>query len=137
MIDYIVSQFGEISKKAIVRYSSSYGTTPQNVQFSFSLQKDKDDYDVVYKMYNNYKKVEDVTFLNILGVRIDIRGYSAFVPMFIKKNLLQFAQELETDNQNVFVMLYLNEENKLQLSLYNLGQYVRSFQLEDLFTNET
>ena len=95
------------------------------------------DYNVVYRMYNNYKKVEDVTFLNILGVKIDFKGYSVYAPPFIKKTLLRFANELSSDNQNVFVMLYLTDENDLQLSLYNLGEYVKNFDLEELFTNET
>ena len=109
MVDFIASQFREISKKAIIRFSSSYNTTPQNVQISFSLtpkvvetEEGKSmDYNVVYRMYNNYKKVEDVTFLNILGVKIDFKGYSVYAPPFIKKTLLRFANELSSDNQNV------------------------------------
>jgi hypothetical protein len=34
-------------------------------------------------------------------------------------------------------MLYLNDENALKLNLYNLGELVKSVELEDLFTNET
>ena len=138
MIDYIISQFSEISKKAIKRYSSSYNTTPQNVQLSFSLAPEgKDDFQVVYRMYNNYKKIEDVTFLNILGTKLDIRGYSFIAPPFIKNTLVRFANELSVGYQNVFVMLFLDEENNLMFSLYNLGQHIKNFQIEELFTNET
>lgn len=146
MIDIIVSQFREISKKAINRFSGSYDTTPQRVQISFSLKaievedenKQKNvDYNVVYRVYKDYQKVEDVTFLNILGVKIDFKGISIFAPPFIKKTLLGFAKELGSDNQSVFVMLYLTDEDDLQLSLYNLGQHVKNFGLEELFTNET
>jgi hypothetical protein len=139
--EFISSQFREISKKAIIRFSGSYNTTPQNVQISFSLksiiEEEKIDYDVVYKVYKDYQKVEDVTFLNILGVKIDFKQYSLFAPPFIKKTLVKFANELSADYQNVFVMLFLTEENDLQLSLYNLGQFVKHFELEELFTNET
>ncbi len=133
MIDIIVSQFGEISKKAIKRYSSSYGTTPENVQISFSLDADGE---VIYRVYNNYKKIEDVTFLNILDVRIDFKGYSFIAPPFIQKTIVRFANELGVKIQNVFVMLYLNE-NALKLNLFNMGEFVKSFELEDLFTSET
>jgi hypothetical protein len=145
MIDFIVSQFSEISKKAIKRFSGTYGTTPQNVQISFSLKpivvevenEKKVDYDVVYKVYKDYQKVEDVTFLNILGVRIDFKGYSFIAPPFIQKTLVRFANELGVNNQNVFVMLYLNDDNALKLNLFNLGEFVKSVELEDLFTDET
>jgi hypothetical protein len=146
MIEFIVSQFSDISKKAITRFSGSYETTPQNVQISFSLKpiivedenkEKKVDYDVVYKVYKDYQKVEDVTFLNILGVRIDFKGYSYIAPPFIQKTLIRFANELGVNCQNVFVMLYLNDENALKLNLYNLGELVKSVELEDLFTNET
>jgi hypothetical protein len=134
MIDIIVSQFGEISKKAIKRYSSSYGTTPENVQISFSLDADGE---VIYRVYNNYKKIEDVTFLNILDVRIDFKGYSFIAPPFIQKTIVRFANELGVKIQNVFVMLYLNDDNALKLNLFNMGEFVKSFELEDLFTAET
>lgn len=134
MVEFIVSQFSEISKKAIKRYSSSYGATPQNVQISFSLDVNGE---VIYRVYNNYKKVEDVTFLNILDVRIDFKGYSFIAPPFIQKTLVRFANELGVNNQNVFVMLYLNDDNALKLNLFNLGEFVKSVELEDLFTDET
>jgi hypothetical protein len=134
MIDIIVSQFSEIIKKAIKRYSISYGATPQNVQISFSLDADGE---VIYRVYNNYKKIEDVTFLNILDVRIDFKGYSFIAPPFIQKTIVRFANELGVKIQNVFVMLYLNDDNALKLNLFNMGEFVKSFELEDLFTSET
>jgi len=64
---------------------------------------------------------------------LDFKGYSLFVPKFIKGALERFCEEENIDKDKVRVVLNFNADNDLLLFLYNNNEFVKQVELESLF----
>lgn len=131
MIDFISSEFRKISIKAIERYSKQLGCEKKSVQLFLGLDADGNN---IYGYLQNYTSAKKITFLNLLGVKIDFKGYSMIAPQFIKKALGNFAKSLECEQKDVRVVIILNDDNVL-LWLYKNGSSVKKINFEDLFAD--
>jgi hypothetical protein len=74
---------------------------------------------VKYSLLKEYRPFKEVTFNQILNVKIDFRGYSMIVPPFIKDTINKYSEKLTTSAQNLFVMCVIKRENEIALFLYN------------------
>jgi hypothetical protein len=132
MIDIILEKFTEISKKCLDKQSKELGVDKKNVQLIFKLNL-KDE--VEYLITENCKPKKVLTFLEVLGVRIDFKGYSLFVPKFIHGALHRFCKEgIQPDK--VSVMLFCGNSDKLIMWVYNGSTPVKQITLQSLFNEE-
>jgi hypothetical protein len=69
-------------------------------------------------MCNDFKDVEQVTFLNIMDKRMDFFGYEGLASPFLKKALGIFATEVgcEVSEVNCFIMKH---KDTVGLAFYN------------------
>jgi len=129
MIDFISGEFKKISKNAITRIANELNDSSANVQLVLSLN---DDGDNGYTALHNYRVHKKLTFLQLLGVRIDFKGYSLIAPPFIRKALHSFAEAEGVDVSKINVMI-LENNGDVVLFLYVGGNALRQIVFEDLF----
>jgi len=146
MIDFILGKFTEITSNCLEKNAKEYGTQKSKMQLVFKLGNDGE---VEYLIYKDYQFIKKVTFLQVLGVKLDFKGYSLFVPNFIKGALERFSGEFEIDRDKVKTMLYFGnikvfdeitrdemDKEGLIIWLTNDNQYVKQVELESLFDSE-
>ena len=71
--------------------------------------------------------------MEVLGVKLDFKGYSLFVPNFINGALNRFCDEATITTENVRVVLSFDEKDNMTMWLYNASTYVKQVTLESLF----
>ena len=130
MIDFISEKFTEISSKCLDRYSKEYKAKKINMQLVFKLNQDSE---AEYLIYKDYQPQKNISFMEVLGVKLDFKGYSLFVPKFIKGALERFCEEYNINKDKVIVLLNFNGNNELLLFLYNSNEFVKLVELESLF----
>jgi hypothetical protein len=128
MIDFILAEFTKICKKAIEKFSNELQKPKEDVAITFNLNQDNE---VIYRLLKDFKFEKEVTFMEILGVRIDFKGYSMLVPPFIQKSLIGFCDEYKIEPSKVNVMVLLVQE-KICLVLFNDTEQVKQIKLDDL-----
>jgi len=127
MTDFIVDKFNEIVYNACERYGRENELSGDKMQILFRLNEEDD---VEYDLLREYKKVKNLTFNEILNVKIDFRGYSIIVPSFIKQTLKSYSEQLETSPTNLSVMCVIAEK-KVVLCLYKGFDFVKQISLEE------
>lgn len=130
MIDIICKKFNEISKNCITRNAKELGVESTKVQLVFKLGFSGE---AEYLIYKEYKPIKALKFLEVLGVKLDMYGYSLYVPNFIKSALNRFCDEHKIGRDKVRVLFNLNQSGNLIGWLYNDSQYVKQFELASLF----
>ncbi len=130
MIDFISNEFKKISTKALDRFANELKVDRKDIQVLLKLDKNGD---AAYDLMQGYKKVRELTFMNILGVKIDFKGYSLIAPDFIAKSLTQFSSDLEISNSAVSVMIVAKGNEDIAMWLYNGGAAVKKIEIEELF----
>lgn len=133
MIDFILGKFTDITLKCLERNSKSFGVEQKEVQLVFKFNNAED---VEYLIMNNYKPQKVLSFLEVLGVKLDFKGYSLFVPKFIGGALNRFCVEHKIEKSKVSVLLQCNTKNELIIWLYNANQPIKQVELESLFDSE-
>lgn len=133
MIDFITEKFTDITSKCLDRNAKDNNTTKQKMQLVFKLG---DVEEVEYLIYKEYQPLKVVSFLDVLGVKLDFKGYSLFVPKFIKGALDRFCKEHDISRQNVRVVLSFNDKNDLIMWLYDSNKYIKAITLESLFDGD-
>ena len=133
MIDFITEKFTEIVSKCLEKNAKDYVTKKTNMQLVFKLNGEGE---AEYLIYKDYQPQKVVSFLEVLGVKLDFRGYSLFVPNFIKGALNRFCEEDAIDKDKVRVVLNFNNNNELLIFVYNNNQFVKQVELESLFDGE-
>jgi hypothetical protein len=128
-MEIIVDKFNEIIYKACERYGKEEGLDRNKMQVLFSLD---DEGEVKYSLLKEYRPFKEVTFNQILNVKIDFRGYSMIVPPFIKDTINKYSEKLTTSAQNLFVMCVIKRENEIALFLYNDKKPVEEIVLAEI-----
>jgi len=130
MLDFITENFTKITSKCLDRYAKECNTSKKNVQLIFKLGTDDEPEYLIYKEYKPYKVL---TFLEVLGVKLDFKGYSLFVPKFIRGALNRFCDEHSIEKSKVKVVLFFNPDSKMNMWLYNNSECIKSVELIELF----
>lgn len=136
MEEFIISETTKIFSKAIKRFGKNDKVDPQDVSILMCLEEQGDDTNLVFKICHNYQVVKETTMMGILGVLIDLKGYSLLVPPQIKKILENFQQELNSKKVEVCVYLHREEDDEVIYFLFNEGQLVKQFLLQDVLKLE-
>jgi hypothetical protein len=134
MIDLIQSEFRKIVLKCINRYAKDKALSVDNVQLMLGLNGIENTYNIL----ENYAKKQELSIMEVLGVKVDFLGYSKLAPPFIAKSLKRFGERLKTSDVEVMCVVGKNEKNKeiINLYLYKSGEYVETLEFEDLFNEE-
>jgi hypothetical protein len=133
MLDFITEKFTELTSKCLDRNAKEYNAKKKDMQLVFKLDSEGD---VQYLIYREYKPEKVVTFLQVLGVKLDFKGYSLFVPNFIKGALGRFCESDKIDKDKVRVILNFDERNNMNMWLYNNSSFVKQITLDSLFDTE-
>jgi hypothetical protein len=129
MVDFIVDKFNEIVYRACERYAKEENVETAAIQVLFSIDEDGE---VKYEIAKSYKPIRQVTFNEILNVRIDFRGYGMLVPQFIGQTINGFAEEMKTRPQELFVMAVPKTVKDVSLFLYEGKTYKQEIKLAEL-----
>lgn len=143
MQEFIVNETKKIFNKAIKKFAKKDGVDQEKVSILLHL-KDDGEIDengelvreVGYKVCHNYAPVKSVTIMEVLGVMIDLRGYSMLVPPQIKNILKGFEEELSSKDVEVCVFLDREDDDEINYFLFSNGQLVKKFQLEEVLKLE-
>ena len=133
MIDYILEKFTDIASKCLERNAKENGCEKRDMQLVFKLGSSGE---AEYLIYKHYQPIKVLSFLEVLGVKLDFKGYSLFVPNFIKGALNRFCEEHKIEKDKVRILLSFDKNNKIVLWLYSSNQYVKQFELEELFDSQ-
>lgn len=134
MIGAIKEKFTDIATKCTTRFAKEEATMREKVQLVFKLSEDGKEAE--YLIYKDYKPLKKITFMQVLGVKIDMMGYSLYVPKFIRGSLVRFCETFSIEQKNVRVVLSIQENGDLFMYLYNGGNFIREVELESLFNPE-
>lgn len=129
MVDIIVNTFNEIVYKACERFGKEEGVEAHKMQVLFKLD---DDGEINYSILKEYNPLKEVTFNQILNVKIDFRMYGQIVPPFIKNTLITYGEKLETHPTELMVMCVVKGVNKVGLFLYKNKKPIEEIILEEL-----
>lgn len=114
MIEGIVKK---IMFTGIEKYAKNYGLTDLEVQIKVLNDPNGS---VVYKICEKYtKELEQVSFLQIMDKKLDMFGYEALASPFLKKSLLECANEneLSVDEVCCFILKYVDSAGKQNVGL--------------------
>jgi hypothetical protein len=137
MEDFIISETTKIFSKAIKRFGKNDEVDPQQVSILMGLEKGEDEEQTLtYKVCHHHKPVRETKIMEILGVKIDLKAYSLLVPPQIKKILENFQQEHKSNGVEVCVYLDREDDEEVIYFLYNDGQIVKQFMLQDVLKLE-
>lgn len=138
MIDFIIRESKKIMYDCCERHSKQKGLKVENVQLILGLDEKGNN---TYTICENYVAKVDMTFLNVLGVPIDFRGYSLIAPQFIQKALVNFAIKNECESYNQIKVMCIPEKIDLKkynvrLFLYKGKDFIEEIEFSDLFRAE-
>jgi hypothetical protein len=143
MQEFIVNETKKIFSKAIQRYAKKDGIEEENVSLLLHLFDEGEINDegelerkVGYMICHNYAPVKSVSIMDILGVKIDLRGYSLLVPPQIKNILESFESELGSKKIEVGVYLDREDSEEINYFLFCDGKLVKKFELEQVLKFE-
>lgn len=136
MQDFILSETRKIFNKAIKRFSKKDGVEDTEVSLLLYLKDGEEEKEVGYKVCHHHSPVRETTIMEILGVMIDLKGYSLFVPPQIKKILEDFEKELGSSEIEVCVYLSREDEDEVIYFLYKQKKLIRKFELESVLNIE-
>jgi hypothetical protein len=130
MIPMIVNTFNEIVFKACARFGKEENVEAKEIQVLFKLNEGGE---LIYSILKNYNPLKDVTFNQILNVKIDFRGFGQIVPPFITNTLITYGEKLEKNPTDLMVMCIVTGENKIVSFLYDKDKKpIEQIILEDL-----
>ena len=112
MVEGIVKK---IMTTGIVKYAKAYGVPEDKVQIKVTNNPEGT---VFYTMCNNFKAIENVTFLQIMDKKMDIFQYEALANPFLKKSLDLYATDTNDDVSNVCSFI-MQVNNNIGLAFYN------------------
>jgi hypothetical protein len=108
-MSFIVSQTRQIMSRAIERYAKERGAQPEAMQL---LMKMKDD-GVGYFLMRDYRLEKELTIMDILGVRVDFKGYSLIAPQFIRQSLERMVGQYNVSAGDLSVIVTRRQEIKM------------------------
>jgi hypothetical protein len=112
MVEGIVKK---IMNTGIEKYAKLYNVPAEKVQIKVTNNPDGT---VFYTMCNNFKAVENVSFLQIMSKKMDIFQYEALANPFLKKSLELYANDTKDDVSNVCSFI-MKVNNNIGLAFYN------------------
>ena len=136
MEDFIVNETKKIFNKAIKKFSKNDKVEQEEVSILLYLKEEDEESVTGFKVCHHHQPVRDTKMMEILGVLIDLKGYSLLVPPQIKKIIENFQSELQSKNVEVCVYLDREDDNEVRYFLYNDGAFMKELLLQDVLKLE-
>ena len=128
----IVAQTKKIMRKAIDRYAEIYEVDKSKVQLM--IRPRNNEFAPTYDICKDYKQVEEVTFAQILNVRMDFLGREMIATPFIKNSLIRMSKETQTNWKDINVIIYYNNtKDDILMYLFTNKQPNKVITFEYLF----
>lgn len=136
MEEFIIDETKKIFNKAIKRFGKKDKVEQEEVSILLYLKEEDGERVTGYKVCHHHQPVRETKMMEILGVLIDLKGYSLLVPPQIKKIIENFQSELQSKNVEVCVYLDREEDSEVRYFLYNDGAFLKEFLLQDVLKLE-
>ena len=115
-----------VMSNAISRFAKDFGASPNDVQILMSLDSSNE---LTFKSCLGFKPQKQITFNEILGVKIDLLGYGKVAQPFLKTSITKL--EAENDLKKGFVFAQ-NRSDVLDFLLFNSeGKFVKNYSLDE------
>ena len=114
MVEGIVKK---IMFTGIEKYSDKYGVADSDIQIKVLNDPSGS---VIYKICKRYtEEMEQVSFLQIMDKKLDMFGYESLASPFLKKSLIECAEEneLSVDEVCCFILKYIDGAGKQNVGL--------------------
>ncbi len=114
MVEGIVKK---IMFTGIEKYSDKYGVADADIQIKVLNDPSGS---VIYKICKRYtEEMEQVSFLQIMDKKLDMFGYESLASPFLKKSLIECAEEneLSVDEVCCFILKYIDGAGKQNVGL--------------------
>ena len=132
MEEFIINETNKIFTKAINNFSKADKVEKEDVSILMFLKEEGEDREVGFKVCHHHIPVKEVSMMNILGVRIDLKGYSLLVPPQIKKIIEDFEKSIGSNKIEISVYLNREEDDEVRYFLYNQGTFLKEVFLKDV-----
>ncbi len=118
MEEFIINETKKIFNKAIKKFSKNDKVEQEEVSILLYLKEEDGERVTGYKVCHHHQPVRETKMMEILGVLIDLKGYSMLVPPQIKKIIENFESELHS--KNVEVCVYLDREEDSEVRYFSI-----------------
>lgn len=117
----------KIMNTGIGKYSRINEVTEEQTQI---LVKAESDDKVNYSICKEWKPLEEVTFKQIMDVRVDILGFEMLASPFLRKSVNMYSKYYESDDINLFIF---KKGSKLGIAVYDKNNFKEILTLEKQF----
>lgn len=131
---FIATQVKSVLSKALVRYAGELKLQPKDVQIMIGSSDEEGT--PIYKLLHNFKPIRDLTFRQILNVKVDMLGREMLATPVLQKSLVQAASENDASVKNIrYIILTQStemDEKKVKLIpfIYNGSKHVKKVTVE-------
>lgn len=142
MIDFIKSESKKLIYNCIERESKRFGIPLEKTRLALSLDENGNNaYSLIHETEEegkkDFKTLKKMSFMDVLDVKIDFKGYSLIAPPFIQKSLIRFSHELSIEHTKVNAVCYPTyKKGEIAICIFNEKNYVKQIELSHLFSEQ-
>ena len=115
-----------VMSNAISRFAKEFGASTNDVQILMSLDAEKD---LNLKSCLGYKPQKQITFNEVLGVKIDLLGYGKVAIPFLKNAISKLESENSLSKGFVFATY---ESQNMGFKLFSQeGKFIKTYSLDE------
>jgi len=119
----------KIMKTGISKYSKQFETTKENTQI---LVKANENEGVSYTMCNSWKPQNEVSFKDIMDVRVDLLGFEMMASPFLRKSVDMYAKYYDASSSQINLFIFEKSE-KIGVAVYEGTTFKETLTLEKQF----
>ena len=119
----------KIMNTGIGKYSRIYEVQEEQTQI---LVKAEGDEKVNYTMCNGWKPTENVSFKDIMDVKVDFLGFELLASPFLRKSVDMYAKKYETPSEDMNMFIFKKDE-KLGIAVYKHNEHKEILTLKKQF----
>lgn len=127
-MSFIVTQSKKIMGNAIDRYAKTWGAEPRDMGL---LLRMKGESEIEYSLMRQFRIEKELSIMDILGVKIDFKGYSMIAPPFIRKSMERMCGQYNVPPADLSVIIL--KPSDVKMYSYNKGNCIGEVTFEYLF----
>ena len=119
----------KIMKTGISKYSKQFNTAKENTQI---LVKADSGEGVNYTMCDSWKPKNEVSFKDIMDVRVDLLGFEMMASPFLRKSVDMYANYYDVPNSHINIFIF-EKNDKVGVAVYEHTTFKETLTLEKQF----
>ena len=119
----------KIMKTGIDKYSKVFETTTENTQI---LVKSDGAEGVNYTMCDSWKPKQEVSFKDIMDVKVDLLGFEMMASPFLRKSVDMYAKYYNASNSQINLFIF-EKSDKIGVAVYEDTKFKETLTLEKQF----